>query len=102
MEVQTIRKSVAIRKLLGASTGHLTWMMLRKYILLGTLVFAASVPLGLWAIRRWQEQFADKAAVPVWIFLAAWVLVIGTTVAVISSLALIVARTNPAEELKKE
>ena len=48
------------------------------------------------------EQFSEKASMPVWIFLLAWILVVGTTVAVISSLALYVARTNPAVELKKE
>jgi hypothetical protein len=49
-----------------------------------------------------MEQFSEKAPVPVWIFILAWIIVIGTTVAVISSMALVVSRTNPATELKKE
>lgn len=102
LEVQTIRKGVAIRKVMGASTGHLLWMMLRKYLLLGTAVFAAAVPLSLWIIGRWKQQFAEQAAVPAWIFLLAWVLVLGATAVVISSMALAVSRTAPAAELQKE
>ena len=102
LEIQTIRKSVAIRKLWGASTGQLSWMLLRKYLILGTLVFIASIPMGIWIIGRWQEQFAEQAAIPVWIFLAAWLLVIGTSVAVIASLMITLVRMNPAVELKKE
>lgn len=102
LEIQAIRKSVAIRKLWGASTGQLSWMLLRKYLILGTLIFIASVPMGIWIIGRWQEQFAEQAAIPVWIFLAAWLLVIGTTVAVIASLMITIVRMNPAVELKKE
>ena len=102
LEAQTIRKEVAIRKVMGASTKDLIWMMARKYIVFGTVVFAVSVPLGIWIISRWMEQFSEKAPVPVWIFILAWIIVIGTTVAVISSMALVVSRTNPATELKKE
>ena len=102
LEAQTIRKEVAIRKVMGASTKDLIWMMARKYIVFGTVVFAVSVPLGIWIISRWMEQFSEKAPVPAWIFLLAWLIVIGTTVAVISSMALVVSRTNPATELKKE
>ncbi|MBR0300016.1 MAG: FtsX-like permease family protein, partial [Bacteroidales bacterium] len=102
LEAQTIRKEVAIRKVMGASTKDLIWMMARKYIVFGTVVFAVSVPLGIWIISRWMEQFSEKAPVSVWIFLLAWLIVIGTTVAVISSMALVVSRTNPATELKKE
>ena len=102
LEAQTIRKGVAIRKVMGASTKDLIWMMARKYILFGTVMFAVSVPLGIWIISRWMEQFSEKAPVPVWIFLLAWLIVVGTTVAVITSMALVVSRTNPATELKKE
>ena len=102
LEIQTIRKGIAIRKVMGALPKDLMWMMLRKYILLGSAVFVAAIPLSIWVIRIWLEQFSEKASMPVWIFLLAWLLVIGTTVAVISSLALYVTRTDPAVELKKE
>ena len=101
-EIQAIRKGIAIRKVMGAMPKDLTWMMLRKYIMLGSAVFVAAIPLSIWVIRMWLEQFSEKASMPAWIFLLAWMLVVGTTVAVISSLALYVTRTNPAVELKKE
>ena len=102
LEVETIRKGVAVRKLLGASTSGLIWMLLRKYIILGTVVFLASIPLSIWIIGRWKEQFDTQAPVPAWIFLLAWVLVLGLTAAVISTMSLTISRTNPAVELKKE
>ena len=77
-------------------------MLLRKYIILGTVVFLASVPLSIWIIGRWKEQFDTQAPVPAWIFLLTWVLVLGLTAAVISTMSLTISRTNPAVELKKE
>ena len=102
LEVETIRKGLAIRKLLGATTPGLLWMLLRKYVLLGTAVFTASIPLSIWVIGRWREQFAEQAPIPSWVFIIAWLLVLGTTAAVISTMFLTIARTNPALELKKE
>ena len=102
LEIQTVRKSLAIRKVMGASTNSMTWMMLKKYILLGSVVFVVSIPLGIWIIHHWLEQFSEKAPMPVWIFIMAWILVIGTTAAVICSMSFILARIDPAAELKKE
>ena len=102
LEVETIRKSLAIRKLLGATTPELLWTLLRKYLILGSLIFVASIPLSVWIIDRWRGQFAEQAPVPVWIFLLTWVLVLGITSAVISTMSFTILNTNPAEELKKE
>ena len=102
LEVETIRKSLAIRKLLGATTPELLWTLLRKYLILGSLIFVASIPLSVWIIDRWRGQFAEQAPVPVWIFLLTWVLVLGMTSAVISTMSFTILNTNPAEELKKE
>ena len=102
LEVETIRKSLAIRKLLGATTPELLWTLLRKYLILGSLIFVASIPLSVWIIDRWRGQFAEQAPVPVWIFLLTWVLVLGMTSAVIATMSFTILNTNPAEELKKE
>lgn len=102
LEVETIRKSIAIRKLFGATSSGLLWMMLRKYLFLGTLVFTASIPFSVWIIRHWKEAFTAQAPVPVWIFLLAWLLVLGTSAAVITLMSQTIVRTNPAVELKKE
>ena len=77
-------------------------MMLRKYLFLGTLVFTASIPFSVWIIRHWKEAFTAQAPVPVWIFLLAWLLVLGTSAAVITLMSHTIVRTNPAVELKKE
>ena len=102
LEVETVRKSLAIRKLLGSTTPELLWSLLRKYLILGSLVFVASIPLSVWIIGRWRVQFAEQAPIPVWIFLLAWALVLGMTSAVISTMSVTILNTNPAEELKKE
>lgn len=102
LEVETVRKSLAIRKLLGSTTPELLWSLLRKYLILGSLVFVASIPLSVWIIGRWRVQFAEQAPIPVWIFLLAWALVLGMTSAVISTMSVTILNTNPAIELKKE
>ena len=102
LEVQTIRKSVAIRKLHGATLPDLLRMLSGKYLILSTVVFIFSIPLSLLVVRRWLEQFAVQAAVPVWIFVLAWLLVTGLTLLVVAAMALQVSRTDPVRELRRE
>ncbi|MBQ9449738.1 MAG: hypothetical protein IJU34_00255, partial [Bacteroidales bacterium] len=85
-----------------ATTPELLWTLLRKYLILGSLIFVASIPLSVWIIDRWRGQFAEQAPVPIWIFLLTWVLVLGMTSAVISTMSFTILNTNPTEELKKE
>ena len=102
LEVQTIRKSVALHKLHGATLPDLLRMLSGKYLALSSGVFLLAVPASLWVIRRWLQQFAVQAAVPVWIFALAWLLVTGLTLLVVVGMVLKVSRTNPAEELRRE
>lgn len=102
LEVQTIRKGVAVRKVLGATTGDLMRHLFGDYLLLSSVAFAASIPLIVIVLRRWLEQFAEQATVPVWIFAVAWLLVTALTLLTVSTMLWQVSRTNPVEELKKE
>ena len=102
LEVQTIRKSVAIRKLHGATLPDLLRLLSGKYLILSTVAFAISVPISIWVIRWWLQQFAEQAAVPVWIFALAWLMVTGLTLLVVAVMAVYISRTNPATELRRE
>ena len=102
LEVQTIRKSVAIRKLHGATLPDLLRLLSGKYLILSTVAFAISVPVSIWVIRWWLQQFAEQAAVPVWIFALAWLMVTGLTLLVVAVMAVYISRTNPATELRRE
>ncbi|GHT62196.1 ABC transporter permease [Bacteroidia bacterium] len=101
-DIQQRRKEIAIRKVNGALTKDIIRLLLNKYfVLLGT-GFAVSVPVALFAIHKYLENFAFQAPVSWWLFAIALLVT-----AAVSLLTLIyqthkASNENPAEVLKSE
>lgn len=101
-DVQQRYREIALRKVNGAQVSQITILLLRKYIWLLTLSFFIAIPVSYYAIVRYLENFAYKAPVSCWIFIAAGIL---TTVVSLSTLLFHIrkaANTNPATILKSE
>lgn len=64
--------------------------------------FVVSAPVAWWLIGVWRRGFAYQAPVPVWIFLAALLLVVLVTFTVVTLQSLRAARANPVDSLKAE
>jgi ABC-type antimicrobial peptide transport system permease subunit len=101
-DVRQRRKEIAIRKVNGAHTMDIVRLLLKKYFVMLAIAFVASVPVALYAISRYLENFAFRATVSWWLFGIAF-----TVTVAISLLTLIyrihkASNENPAEVLKSE
>jgi ABC-type antimicrobial peptide transport system permease subunit len=101
-DVRQRRREIAIRKVSGASTAIIIRLLLKRYFVLLSIAFAVSVPVALFAIHKYLENFAFKATVSWWLFPAA-----GIVTATVSLLTLIhqtrkASNENLVEVLKTE
>ena len=64
------RREMSLRRVYGASTGNQLWQMIRNQLIVCIITFAAAAPLAVSLFRKWQQHFAYKADIPVWVFLA--------------------------------
>ncbi|HNH61912.1 MAG TPA: FtsX-like permease family protein, partial [Cyclobacteriaceae bacterium] len=64
-------REIGIRKVLGASSRTVLLMLSRQFMLLVLLAFAIAVPLVLWAMNQWLNDFAYRVSIGWWIFVIA-------------------------------
>lgn len=95
-------KEIGIRKVLGASTTHIVWLVSNQFTRLVLIAFIIAVPISWYAIHRWLENFAYQTEVKPGIFLLAGVLAILITLLTISFHTLRLAIINPAKSLRYE
>ena len=101
-ETQHRRREIAVRKVMGASTGEVVGMFARRYLAIVLCCFVVAAPLAWWGVERWLSQFAYRTGTSPWIFLAALAAVAAVTAATVTLRSLSAARANPAEAVKSE
>jgi putative ABC transport system permease protein len=95
-------KEIGIRKVLGASLGHLAMLLSAGFVRLALVAILIAVPLAAWAMHRWLQDFVYRTTMEWWIFALAAVLVLGITLATVSIQAVKTALLNPVKNLKVE
>ena len=99
-ETQHRRSEIAIRKVYGAERGQLVGLLNNRYVLLVLVSFAIAAPVAWLIVMRWLEQFANRIAMPWWIFIAALVVVLAATVALVTLRSWRAAGENPVEVMR--
>jgi len=64
-------REVALRKVLGASTLHLTWLLTREFILLVLAAFAIAAPAMYYLGNLWLDNFAYRIEAGILVFVLA-------------------------------
>ena len=95
-------KQIAVRKVFGADVSSETWRNVISYMILTGIACVIGIPLAVWAARLYLQRFAYRVENYGWVFVLA--VIISLAIAFVSVLwqTLKAAKTNPAEELKKE
>ena len=101
-ETQHRRREVAIRKVMGATTGEVLRLFNRRYVTLVTVCFLLAAPAGYWAVDRWLGTFAYRMPIRWWVFAAAFVAVLLVTAATVTFCSWRTANENPADSVKSE
>jgi putative ABC transport system permease protein len=95
-------KEIGIRKVLGASSSNISYIILKEFLLVLGIAAIVAVPLVLGAGREWLADFAyriDIGLVPFALALALSLIVVLLTV---SLQAVKAAHSNPVDALKSE
>ena len=95
-------KEVGIRKVLGASIAHILYLMAKDFLKLLIAAFIISVPLAIYGIRLWLEDYAFKMNINGMVFIISLILVVFVTVITVFGQAYRTANTNPVEAIRYE
>lgn len=95
-------KQIALRRVMGATTGNAVWELARPFLLLSLLAALIAMPFAIMAIKRYLEDFYNRIDFPWWIIAVS--LIISLLISLISVIwhALIVAHRNPVESIRTE
>ncbi|MBI1770439.1 MAG: ABC transporter permease [Bacteroidetes bacterium] len=95
-------KEIGIRKVLGASTLHIVGMLNKRFTFLVLLALGISVPLSIYAIEKWLEDFAYRVELGAGVFIITSLGSLFIAWIAVSYHSLKAAWINPSDTLKYE
>jgi putative ABC transport system permease protein len=95
-------KEIGVRKVLGANTGSLVFLLSKQYAQLMIIAFIIAAPLSWFYMQRWLSDFAYRTDAGVGLFIAAGVATFLIGALTVSYKSYAAALTNPVKTLKEE
>ena len=95
-------KEIGIRKVLGASAGGITLLVLKDFVKLVMIAFIISIPFAWYSANKWLENFAYRINIEWWIFLIAGITAMLVALITVSFQAIKAAIANPVKSLRTE
>ena len=95
-------KEIGIRKVLGASVGHVVLMISKEFMWLIAISFLIAIPLTYYLISQWLQNFTDRITIGPFSFLIAGMSVLVIAWTTVSLLSFKAAATNPTKALRNE
>ena len=95
-------KEIGIRKVLGASIGHIVTILSKDFLGLVLIASLIAIPLSWWAMNKWLENFAYKTTVSWWVFALSTLFMIVLALITLSIQTVRAASANPVDSLRAE
>lgn len=95
-------KEIAVRKVFGGTITTESWNSIRNYVLMALASCAFGAPIAVFLAGKYLERFSCRISGIWWIIAAACLISLTISIASVLWQTLRAARTNPAEELKKD
>jgi len=95
-------KEIGIRKVLGASTPRIIFLLAKDFLQLLSISFAIALPISYFFISHWLRSFAVRTDLSAGLFLYPLAMVSLVTTITICSHVIKAAMANPVESLKYE
>lgn len=95
-------KEIGIRKVLGASTPKLLYLLNKEFTKWVVVANVIAWPAAYFILSRWLQEFAYRTSLPWWIFIGSGVIALAGALLTVSYQSLKAALINPADSLKYE
>lgn len=95
-------KEIGIRKIVGASVSGIWSLVVREYLYLIFIAIVLSVPVCLWLLNNWLNDFSYRMQLSAWPFAFAGGSIVLIALSVTSYHVIKAANTNPVDVLKDE
>lgn len=95
-------KAIAVRKVYGADIKTVVTMLSRRFIIITLIADIAAIPISVYAIERYLEEFSARISFPWWAVVVAAALSLVISFGSIFVKTLQTARQNPIKSIKTE
>jgi len=95
-------KEIGIRKVMGASVKELFMLLNRSTVVMAIISFIVAVPVSIFFVNSWLENFAYRINVDWTLFAIAGVISIVTALIAVSYHTIKTAKANPVKSLRTE
>ena len=95
-------KEIGIRKILGASTENLLYLLSKDFLVLVIISFVIAIPVSWYVMHGWLQNFAYRINIFWWVFAIAGITALFIALITISFQAIKAAVANPVKSLRTE
>lgn len=96
------KKEIGVRKVLGASVGHVVYLFSKEFTILIIIGFAIAAPLAWYVMNQWLSNFNYRINVGIWIFALAMLISIVIAWITVGYKSVKAALVNPVKSLRSE
>ncbi len=100
--VERKTKEIGIRKVLGARSGNIMWLVSRSFLVLIGIACAVALPLGYYLMSNWLQQFAYQINISIGLMVIPIAAVLVITMATILYRIVKAVYINPVKYLRSE
>jgi putative ABC transport system permease protein len=96
------QKEIGIRKVNGAGSTQILFMMNKTFMIWVAIAFLFSCPIAWYAVRKWLQEFAYRTSIDPLVFLLAGMMTLLIALLTVSWQSWRAASRNPVESLRYE
>ncbi len=96
------RKEIGIRKVVGASTSSLTFLLSKDFLKLVGIALLVATPISYWLMAKWLQDYAYRINLSWWFFALAGIIAVAIAFLTVSFQTIKAALANPVKSLRTE